>query len=117
MTVDYKNTVFLPKTDFAMKANLAKREPDILKQWQSIDLYKTLRNQAKDREKFILHFGPPYANGNIHIGHALTETLKDIVNKTYQILGYDAPLVPGWDCHGLPIEWKIEESYRDSGLD
>lgn len=116
MKVDYKNTVFLPKTDFAMKANLAKREPDFLKYWKTIDLYACLRRQSKDRKKFILHFGPPYANGHIHIGHALTETLKDIVNKTYQMLGYDAPMVPGWDCHGLPIEWKIEESYRDAGL-
>ena len=116
MKVDYKNTVFLPKTDFAMKANLATREPEFLEQWNNIDLYATLRRQSKDRKKFILHFGPPYANGHIHIGHALTETLKDIVNKTYQMLGYDAPMVPGWDCHGLPIEWKIEESYRDAGL-
>lgn len=116
MSVDYKNTVFLPKTDFAMKANLAKREHDFLKYWKDIDLYGSLRRQSKDRKKFILHFGPPYANGHIHIGHALTETLKDIVNKTYQMLGHDAPMVPGWDCHGLPIEWKIEESYRDAGL-
>ncbi|MBX9806147.1 MAG: isoleucine--tRNA ligase [Alphaproteobacteria bacterium] len=116
MKVDYKNTVFLPKTEFAMKANLAKREPDFLNYWKSIDLYASLRRQSKDRKKFILHFGPPYANGHIHIGHALTESLKDIVNKTYQMLGYDAAMVPGWDCHGLPIEWKIEESYRDAGL-
>jgi len=116
MKADYKNTVFLPKTDFAMKANLSKREHDFLKHWKNIDLYASLRHQSKDRKKFILHFGPPYANGHIHIGHALTETLKDIVNKTYQMLGYDAPMVPGWDCHGLPIEWKIEESYRDAGL-
>jgi isoleucyl-tRNA synthetase len=116
MKVDYKSTVFLPKTDFAMKANLSKREPGFLKYWQDIDLYGSLRRQSKGRKKFILHFGPPYANGHIHIGHALTETLKDIVNKTYQMLGYDAPMVPGWDCHGLPIEWKIEESYRDAGL-
>lgn len=116
MKVDYKNTVFLPKTDFAMKANLAKREHDFLKYWKDIDLYASLRRLSKDRKKFILHFGPPYANGHIHIGHALTETLKDIVNKTYQMIGYDAPMVPGWDCHGLPIEWKIEESYRDAGL-
>lgn len=116
MKVDYKTTVFLPKTDFSMKANLAKREPDILKYWQDINLYTSLRKQSADRKKFILHFGPPYANGHIHIGHALTETLKDIVNKTYQMLGYDAPMVPGWDCHGLPIEWKIEENYRAAGL-
>jgi len=116
MTPDYKSTVFLPKTDFPMKANLAKREPDFIDYWKNIDLYGTLREVSKNRKKFILHFGPPYANGHIHIGHALTETLKDIVTKTYQMLGYDAPLVPGWDCHGLPIEWKIEESYRTAGL-
>lgn len=116
MKVDYKNTVFLPKTDFAMKANLAQREPEFLDHWKKINLYSTLRRQSKDRKKFILHFGPPYANGHIHIGHGLTEILKDVVNKTYQMLGYDAPMVPGWDCHGLPIEWKIEESYRDAGL-
>jgi isoleucyl-tRNA synthetase len=116
MKSDYKNTVFLPKTDFPMKANLARREPDFIDYWKSIDLYGALRSASKNRKKFILHFGPPYANGHIHIGHALTETLKDIVAKTYQMLGYDAPLVPGWDCHGLPIEWKIEESYRAAGM-
>jgi isoleucyl-tRNA synthetase len=114
--MDYKNTVFLPKTDFPMKAGLAKREPEFLAYWSKIDLYKKLREQSKGREKFILHFGPPYANGHIHIGHALSEILKDVVNKFYQMLGYDAPMVPGWDCHGLPIEWKIEESYRAAGL-
>ncbi len=116
VTMDYKNTVFLPKTDFAMKANLAKREPEYLSYWQEINLYKKLRQKAQGKEKFILHFGPPYANGHIHIGHALSETLKDVVNKTYQMMGYDAPMVPGWDCHGLPIEWKIEEGYRAAGL-
>ena len=113
--MDYKNTVFLPKTSFSMKAGLAQREPELLQFWQSIDLYERLRQKSKGRKKFILHFGPPYANGHIHIGHALSEVLKDIVTKTYQMLGYDAPLVPGWDCHGLPIEWKIEESYRAKG--
>ena len=98
-----------------MKAGLAQREPELLQFWQSIDLYERLRQKSKGRKKFILHFGPPYANGHIHIGHALSEVLKDIVTKTYQMLGYDAPLVPGWDCHGLPIEWKIEESYRAKG--
>ncbi len=114
--MDYKNTVFLPKTAFAMKAGLAQREPDFIKYWQDIDLYNRLRKKSKGREKFILHFGPPYANGHIHIGHALSEILKDIVNKTYQMMGYDAPMVPGWDSHGLPIEWKIEESYRAKGM-
>ena len=117
MTVDYKNTVFLPRTDFSMKANLVRREPELIDYWKKIDLYASLRRQSWGRQKFILHFGPPYANGNIHIGHALTETLKDIVNKTCQMRGHDAPMVPGWDCHGLPIEWKIEESYRAAGLD
>lgn len=114
--MDYKNTVFLPKTDFAMKAGLANKEPEFLKYWQDIKLYDKLRAKAKGKEKFVLHFGPPYANGHIHIGHALSEVLKDIVNKTYQMMGYDAPLIPGWDSHGLPIEWKIEETYRAKGI-
>ena len=113
--MDYKNTVFLPKTDFPMKAGLAKREPETLAYWKEIDLYKKLRQQSQGRKKFILHFGPPYANGHIHIGHALSETLKDVINKTFQMKGFDAPMVPGWDCHGLPIEWKVEENYRASG--
>lgn len=113
--MDLKNTVFLPKTDFPMKAGLATREPEFLAYWNEIDLYQKLRDQSKGRPKFILHFGPPYANGNIHIGHALSETLKDVINKTYQMKGYDAPMVPGWDCHGLPIEWKVEETYRAQG--
>lgn len=113
--MDLKNTVFLPKTDFPMKGALATREPDYLSYWKDINLYENLRKQSRGKDKFILHFGPPYANGHIHIGHALTEILKDIVNKTFQMRGYDAPMVPGWDCHGLPIEWKIEEQYRASG--
>ncbi len=115
MTKDYKDTVFLPKTDFAMKANLAVREKDFLEFWKKIDLYNLLRRQAKDLPKFILHWGPPYANGHLHNGHALSYILKDIVNKTYQMAGYNAPLVPGWDCHGLPIELKVEEQYRAKG--
>jgi isoleucyl-tRNA synthetase len=114
--MDYKNTVFLPKTSFAMKAGLAQQEPEHIKFWQDIDLYKRLRQKSKDKKKFILHFGPPYANGHAHIGHALSYILKDIVTKTYQMMGYEAPLVLGWDCHGLPIEWKIEESYRAKGI-
>lgn len=113
--MDYKNTVFLPKTDFPMKAGLAKREPGLLEYWDKISLYPKIRKKSKTHKKFILHFGPPYANGHIHIGHALSETLKDVINKAYQMKGYDAPMVPGWDCHGLPIEWKVEESYRASG--
>ncbi len=109
---DYKDTVFLPKTDFPMKAGLANKEPGILERWQNIDLYEKLRAARDGREKFIFHDGPPYANGNIHIGHALNKTLKDITVRSQNLLGKDAPFVPGWDCHGLPIEWKIEEQYR-----
>ncbi|MEQ8745067.1 isoleucine--tRNA ligase [Parasphingorhabdus sp.] len=109
---DYKDTVFLPKTDFPMKAGLANKEPAILERWQKIGLYEKLREARAGREKFILHDGPPYANGNIHIGHSLNKTLKDLVVRSQSLLGKDAPFVPGWDCHGLPIEWKIEEQYR-----
>ncbi|WP_417622560.1 isoleucine--tRNA ligase [Parasphingorhabdus sp.] len=109
---DYKDTVFLPKTDFPMKAGLAQKEPAILERWQKIGLYEKLRAARAGREKFILHDGPPYANGNIHIGHSLNKTLKDLVVRSQSLLGKDAPYVPGWDCHGLPIEWKIEEQYR-----
>ncbi|ASR52839.1 isoleucine--tRNA ligase [Blastomonas fulva] len=109
---DYKDTVFLPQTDFPMKAGLAQKEPAILARWQEADLYRQLRDARKGREKFILHDGPPYANGDMHIGHALNHILKDMVCRTQSLLGKDAPYVPGWDCHGLPIEWKIEEQYR-----
>ncbi|RED16236.1 isoleucine--tRNA ligase [Parasphingopyxis lamellibrachiae] len=109
---DYKDTVFLPKTDFPMKAGLANKEPGILARWEEHDLYGKLREARKGREKFILHDGPPYANGNIHIGHSLNKILKDLVARSQSLLGKDAPYIPGWDCHGLPIEWKIEEQYR-----
>ena len=110
---DYSETLFLPQTDFPMRAGLPQREPEILKRWEAGDLYGQLRQAAKGREKFILHDGPPYANGNIHIGHALNKILKDVVTRSQQMLGYDSNYVPGWDCHGLPIEWKIEEeNYR-----
>ena len=115
MTRDYKDTVFLPKTPFSMKANLAVREKDFLAYWQKIDIYNALRTQSKGKKKFILHWGPPYANGHLHCGHALSYILKDLVNKTYQMAGYDAPFVPGWDCHGLPIELKVEEQYKAKG--
>lgn len=115
--IDYRDTVFLPKTEFPMRGNLPQKEPEILARWRSIDLHQKLRAQAEGRTPFILHDGPPYANGNIHIGHALNKILKDVINRTYQMLGYDAPYVPGWDCHGLPIEWKIEEQYRAKGQD
>ncbi|HWJ89173.1 MAG TPA: isoleucine--tRNA ligase [Pelagibacterium sp.] len=112
---DYSATLFLPQTDFPMRAGLPQREPEWLKRWEDMDLYKVLREQSKDREKFTLHDGPPYANGNIHIGHALNKTLKDLVSRSMQMLGYNSAYVPGWDCHGLPIEWKIEEQYRAKG--
>ena len=113
--VDYKSTVFLPKTDFPMKAGLPKLEPKLLDRWQGMDLYGRLREEAKDREKFVLHDGPPYANGHLHIGHALNKILKDVIVRAQQMMGFDANYVPGWDCHGLPIEWKIEEGYRKKG--
>jgi isoleucyl-tRNA synthetase len=114
---DYRDTVFLPKTDFPMKAGLPQKEPGILKRWQELDLYQQLRAARQGREKFILHDGPPYANGDMHIGHALNHILKDMVVRTQSLLGKDAPYVPGWDCHGLPIEWKVEEQYRKKKLD
>jgi isoleucyl-tRNA synthetase len=113
---DYKDTVFLPKTDFPMKAGLPQKEPAILAKWQEQDLYRRLRDARAGREKFILHDGPPYANGDMHIGHALNHILKDMVVRTQSLLGKDAPYVPGWDCHGLPIEWKVEEEYRKKKL-
>ncbi|MBD3730861.1 MAG: class I tRNA ligase family protein, partial [Sphingomonadales bacterium] len=109
---DYKDTVFLPKTDFPMKAGLPEKEPGIAARWQEIGLYEQLRDARRGRKKFIFHDGPPYANGDMHIGHALNHTLKDMVCRTQNLLGKDAPYVPGWDCHGLPIEWKVEEAYR-----
>jgi isoleucyl-tRNA synthetase len=113
---DYRSTVFLPKTDFPMKAGLPQKEPAILARWEAEGLYAQVRNSRAGREKFILHDGPPYANGDMHIGHALDRTLKDMVVRTQTLLGKDAPFVPGWDCHGLPIEWKIEEQYRKKKL-
>ncbi|MEA3062996.1 MAG: isoleucyl-tRNA synthetase [Sphingomonadales bacterium] len=114
---DYRDTVFLPKTDFPMKAGLAAKEPAILARWAEMDLYRRLRRAREGRTRFILHDGPPYANGDIHMGHAMNKILKDIVVRSQSLLGKDAPYVPGWDCHGLPIEWKIEEQYRKKKLD
>jgi isoleucyl-tRNA synthetase len=114
---DYSATLFLPETNFPMRAGLPQREPDWLKRWEEMDIYALQREQAKDRPLFTLHDGPPYANGNIHIGHALNKTLKDIISRSMQMLGFNAAYVPGWDCHGLPIEWKIEEQYRAKGKD
>ena len=109
---DWRDTVFLPKTDFPMKAGLAQKEPAILERWARIGLYDRLREQRAGRERFLLHDGPPYANGDIHMGHAMNKILKDIIVRSQSLMGKDAPYVPGWDCHGLPIEWKIEEAYR-----
>ncbi|TYB81008.1 isoleucine--tRNA ligase [Maritimibacter fusiformis] len=115
-TPDYKDTLNLPKTDFPMRAGLPKREPDWLARWEEIGVYDRLREKP-GRAPFILHDGPPYANGHLHIGHALNKILKDMIVRSQQMLGRDARYVPGWDCHGLPIEWKIEEQYRAKGLD
>ena len=114
---DWSKTLFLPKTDFPMKAGLPNLEPKLLARWQDMKLFKQLRKAAKGREKFTLHDGPPYANGNIHIGTALNKILKDMVVRSQTQLGKDSNYVPGWDCHGLPIEWKIEEQYRAKGKD
>jgi isoleucyl-tRNA synthetase len=114
-TPDYKSTVFLPATDFPMKAGLPQLEPKLLERWQRLGLYKRQRAAAAGRPKFVLHDGPPYANGHLHIGHALNKILKDVIVRAQQMMGRDAPYVPGWDCHGLPIEWKIEEEYRAKG--
>ena len=114
---DYRSTVFLPRTDFPMRANLPAREPEMLARWAELDLYRRLREDAAGREKFVLHDGPPYANGHLHMGTALNKILKDVVNRSQQMLGKDAVYVPGWDCHGLPIEWQIEQRYRQAGKD
>ncbi len=114
-TPDYKDTLNLPRTDFPMRAGLPKREPDWLARWAQIGVYDKLREKAVGRKPFTLHDGPPYANGHLHIGHALNKILKDMVVRSQQMMGRDARYVPGWDCHGLPIEWKIEEQYRAKG--
>ncbi|MES2145966.1 MAG: isoleucine--tRNA ligase [Pseudomonadota bacterium] len=114
-TPDYRDTVFLPETDFPMRAGLPQREPEWLARWERIGVYDRLREKP-GRAPFVLHDGPPYANGHLHIGHALNKVLKDMVVRSQQMMGFDARYVPGWDCHGLPIEWKIEEQYRAKGL-
>ncbi len=118
-TPDYKSTLNLPKTDFPMRAGLPKREPAWLERWEEIGIYDRLREKAKaqTRTPFTLHDGPPYANGHLHIGHALNKTIKDMIVRSHQMMGFDARYIPGWDCHGLPIEWKIEEQYRKKGRD
>ena len=117
MSADYKSTVFLPRTAFPMKAGLPEREPETLERWEEDGLFSKQRQASRGREKFILHDGPPYANGHLHIGTALNKILKDVINRAQQMMGRDANYVPGWDCHGLPIEWKIEEKYRAEGKD
>ena len=107
-----REDIHLPKTSFSMKANLPNKEPEILKIWANLSLYKKLRESRKGKEKFVLHDGPPYANGHIHMGTALNKILKDIITRFHQMNGKDSVYVPGWDCHGLPIEWKIEEQYK-----
>jgi isoleucyl-tRNA synthetase len=114
-TLDYSKTLYLPETEFPMRAGLPQKEPETVARWQEMGLYRQLRASAAGREKFVLHDGPPYANGNIHIGHALNKILKDIITRSFQMRGFDSNYVPGWDCHGLPIEWKIEEAYRAKG--
>ncbi|MBS1182714.1 MAG: ileS [Proteobacteria bacterium] len=114
-TRDYSSTLNLPATEFPMRAGLPEKEPKLLARWDEMKLYEKLRETAKGREKFILHDGPPYANGHLHIGHALNKILKDIITRSRQMMGYDSNYVPGWDCHGLPIEWKVEEEYRAKG--
>ena len=112
---DYKATLNLPQTDFPMKANLAQREPDRLKAWSEMDLYAQIREVGQGRPKFILHDGPPYANGDLHVGHAINKILKDIIIKSKTLSGFDAPYVPGWDCHGLPIELNVEKKVGKPG--
>lgn len=115
MSKDYKSTIRLPQTDFAMKAKLPQREPEMLARWESTRLHERMNAATRGRETFILHDGPPYANGRVHMGTAMNKMLKDIINRSQRMLGKHVPYVPGWDCHGLPIEWKIEEKYRKAG--
>ena len=110
--MDYKQTLNLPKTEFPMKANLVKKEPEILERWENLDLYKLIRSSSEGRKRYMLHDGPPYANGHIHMGTAFNKILKDIINKSRQMAGFDTPYVPGWDCHGLPIEFKVVKESR-----
>src|ERR1700690_4036953 len=112
MATDYRPTVFLPQTGFPMKGELPKREPQLLKRWQDMKLYERQRAALKGREKFILHDGPPYANGHLHLGHALNKILKDIIVRYKTMAGFDAPYVPGWDCHGLPIELQLMKELK-----
>jgi isoleucyl-tRNA synthetase len=112
---DYKATLNLPQTAFPMKANLTQREPERLKMWAEIGLYEQMRAVGKGKPRFILHDGPPYANGDLHVGHAINKILKDIIIKSKTLSGFDAPYVPGWDCHGLPIELNVEKKVGKPG--
>jgi isoleucyl-tRNA synthetase len=114
---DWSETLYLPQTEFPMRAGLPEREPQLIARWEDIKLYRRLRETSNGRPKYVLHDGPPYANGHLHIGHALNKILKDVITRSFQMRGHDSNYVPGWDCHGLPIEWKIEEQYREKGLD
>ena len=116
MTMDYKKTLNLPNTEFPMKGNLAQREPERLKKWNEANLYQKIRETFAGRPQFILHDGPPYANGEIHIGHAVNKVLKDFIVKSKTLSGFDAPYVPGWDCHGLPIELMVEKKIGKAGV-
>ncbi len=111
MTINYRDTLNLPETDLSMKAGLANKEPEIIDLWNSLDLYNEIRARAAGKDQFILHDGPPYANGDIHIGHSVNKILKDITIKIQTMLGKDAPFIPGWDCHGLPIELNVEKKH------
>ncbi|MEO0613955.1 MAG: class I tRNA ligase family protein, partial [Pseudomonadota bacterium] len=112
---DYKDTLFLPATDFPMRGGLPKAEPKHLERWAQMDLYRRLRETASERPLYVLHDGPPYANGHLHMGHAYNKVLKDLIVRSRQMMGYNSNYVPGWDCHGLPIEWKVEEAFRGKG--
>jgi isoleucyl-tRNA synthetase len=114
---DWSETLYLPQTEFPMRAGLPEREPQLIARWEDMKLYRRLRETSNGRPKYVLHDGPPYANGHLHIGHALNKILKDVITRSFQMRGHDSNYVPGWDCHGLPIEWKIEEQYREKGLD
>ena len=113
--MNYKDTLFLPETEFSMKANLPVNEPKILEKWKKEKLYEKLRNKLKKNKKFTLHDGPPYANGHLHMGHALNKILKDIIVRSKQMQGIDAAFITGWDCHGLPIEWEFEQELIKKG--
>src|SRR5690606_34628872 len=113
--IDYSSTLYLPKTNLPMRAGWPQKEPEIVARWKEIGLYRQLRQDAACRPNYVLHYGPPYASGKTHIVNALNKVLKDIITRSFQMRGYDSNYVPGWDCHGLPIEWKIEEEYRAKG--